>query len=459
MSEALVMGVKFVGIDRNTPFLLPPSIEDWLPENHLARFVVEIVSKLNLTRLNQAYAGVGSKAYDPEMLLALLFYGYATGVFSSRQMERATYESVAFRYITGNTHPDHDTIANFRKRFLEQLKPLFVQILLVAHTMRILKLGKVSLDGTKVKANASKHHALSWEHACRLEEQLKGEVEALLRMAEEADRVSVPDGMNVPEELARRKDRLEAIAEAKKEIERRAAERHAREMEEYEEKVAARAKKEHDSGKKPRGPEPKPPEAGPRGEDQVNLTDPESRIMPTSGGGFEQTYNAQAAVDMATMLVVENHVSQNPNDKKEMEPALEGLEGLPEKLGKVEVVTSDPGYFSASNVLECEKRQVTPLIREKRQAHHQSLQDRFREPEPLAEDADLVSRMRHRLQTAEGRALYAKRKSTVEPVFGIIKAVMGFRQFLLRGLRAVRGEWNLVCIAWNIKRLHALARC
>jgi transposase len=457
MLEAAWMNSKFVDTDRNTLYLLPPSVQDWLPEGHLARFVVDIVSQLNLEPLRCAYAGVGSKAYDPEMLLALLFYGYATRLFSSRQMERATYDSVAFRYIAANTHPDHDTIASFRKRFIGYLKPLFVEILMVARTLGMLKLGKVSLDGTKVKANASKHHALSWGHACRLEAQLKEEVETLLRQAEAADRADVPDGMSIPEELARRKDRLEAIAKAKEEIERRAAERHAREKEAYEQKVAERQKKHKATGKKPRGRQPKEPQAGPpRTEDQLNLTDPESRIMPTSTGGFEQAYNGQVSVDMDSLLIVENHVSQSPNDKQEMEPALEGLDGLPKKMGKVEAVVADPGYFSQDNVEKCEGRQITPLIQDAHQRHNRSWQERFAQPPPVAEDADAVTRMRHRLRTAQGRALYAKRKSTVEPVFGIIKAVMGFRQFLLRGLTAVKGEWNLVCIAWNIKRMHVM---
>jgi len=447
---------KFVDSDRNTLYMLPPSIQDWLLEGHLARFVVDIVSQLDLEPLKNAYAGVGSRAYDPEMLLCLLFYAYATRVFSSRRIERATYDSVAFRYIACNTHPDHDTIANFRKRFLEQLKPLFVQILVLAHAMGMFKLGKVSLDGTKVKANASKHHALSWEHACRLEKQLKEEVEALLRMAEQADRANVPDGMDVPGELERRKDRLEAIARAKEEIDRRAAERYAKEKEAYEQKVAERKEKEHRTGKKPRGRQPKEPQAGPRAEDQVNLTDSQSRIMPTSGGGFEQAYNAQASVDMDSLLIVENHVSQSTNDKQEMEPALEGLDGLPQKLGKVEAAVADAGFFSEDNVKKCESREITPLIPEGRERHNRSWEQRFGEPPPLAEGASAVDRMRHRLRTAEGRALYAKRQSTVEPVFGIIKAVMGFRHFLLRGLTAVSGEWNLVCIAWNIKRLHAM---
>jgi transposase len=202
------MTPRFAQCDRDTLYLMPPSIQDWLPENHLARFVVDIVSQLDVWPLENAYAGRGSDAYPPRMLLALLFYGYATGIFSSRKLEAATYDSVAFRCITANTHPDHDTIANFRKRFLEELKTLFAQILTIAHTMGVLNLGKVSLDGTKVKANASKHKALSWDHACKLEKQIHAEVDALLRQAEEADREDLPDGISIPEELARRRKRL-----------------------------------------------------------------------------------------------------------------------------------------------------------------------------------------------------------------------------------------------------------
>jgi transposase len=291
------MTPKFIPTSRDQQYLFPPSIQDWLPEEHLARFVVDIVSQLNLQPLAETYAGKGYKAYHPEILLSLLFYGYATGVFSSRKIEQATYDSVAFRFISANTHPDHDTIATFRKRFLEQLKPLFVQILLLAREMGLLKIGKVSLDGTKIKANASKHHALSWDHACKIEQQLQAEVDELIRLAERADSEKIPDGMDIPQELCRRQDRLQAIAEAKTKIEARAAQRYAREQKEHAEKIAARQEKAEATGKKPRGPEPKPPEPGPQKKDQVNLTDEESRIMPSSDKGFVQAYNAQAAVD------------------------------------------------------------------------------------------------------------------------------------------------------------------
>jgi len=447
---------RFVQCDRDTLFLMPPSIQDWLPEDHLARFILDIVSQLDLRTLENAYAGRGSDAYPPGMLLALLFYGYATGVFSSRKLEAATYESVAFRYIAANTHPDHDTIATFRKRFLDQLKPLFAQILMIARTLGVLRLGKVSLDGTKVKANASKHKALSWQHACKLEKQINEEVEALLRQAEEADKNNLADGMSIPEELARREDRLENIAKAKAEIQRRASERYAKEKDAYEKKMAERKVKEQETGKNPRGPTPKPPEPGPKKTDQVNLTDEDSRIMPTSGGGFEQTYNAQAGVDMDSMLIVENHVTQQPNDKQEIKPALENLTALPDKLGTVDALAADTGYFSEDNVKRCGQKHIVPYIATGRDKHNQSLKERFSEPGPFPEDADAVTKMKHTLKTSEGKKLYAKRKSTVETVIGIIKAVMGFRQFLLRGLDSVSGEWNLVCIAYNLKRVHAL---
>ena len=451
------MEPRFKDCDRNTLFLMPPSVDDWVPENHLSRFVVDIVGRLDLSPIKNAYAGRGSDAYPPNIMVALLFYGYATGVFSSRKIEGATYDSVAFRYIAANTHPDHDTIASFRKRFLKELKALFVQILLIAHEMGVMKLGSVSLDGTKIKANASKHHALSWDYARKLEKQLKGEIKDLLRKAQKADKENLPEGMNIPEELARRESRLEAIAAAKAQIEQRAAERFAKEQQEYEEKLASRKAKEKETGKKPGGPRPKPPEPGPKSKDQANLTDSESRIMPSSKGGFEQAYNGQAAVDIDSMLIVENHITQQSNDKLELAPAVENLSRLPEALGTLDTLLADTGYFSSDNVEKCESNHIVPYIAVERQQHNPPPEDRFTEPAPLTAPADPVTEMKHRLKTIAGKAVYAKRKCTVEPVFGIIKAAMGFRQFLLRGLDLVSGEWDLVCIAYNIKRLHALS--
>jgi transposase len=448
----------FVDVDRDTLYLLPPSIQEWLPEKHLARFVVEIVDQIDLQPLKASYRGSGSQPYSPEMMVALLFYGYATGVFSSRKLERNTYDSVAFRYIAANSHPDHDTIATFRRRFLPELTKIFMEILAIAHEMKVLKLGKVSIDGTKVKANASKHKALSYGHACKLEKQLEAEVAELLKRAESVDKADIPDGMDIPNELSLRQERVKAIKEAKAEIERRAAQRQAEEQKVYETKVAERAKKEQQTGKKARGKSPQPPEPGPTQKDQVNLNDKESRIMPTSGGGFEQAYNVQAGVDMDTMLIVTTHVTQAPNDKKELEPALTNLKNLPQGLGTVTELIADNGYFSEENVKLCQKNRVTPYIAVNREKHHPPVMDRFREPAPLPDGATLLDTMKHRLKTRSGKAVYAKRKSTIEPVFGIIKSVMGFRQFLLRGVEAVKGEWDLVCIAFNLKRLFALAK-
>lgn len=451
------MSVNFQGGNRKQLLMFPPSVEDWLPEDHLARFVVEIVDQLDISSITNEYGGRGSTAYDPAMMIALLFYGYATGVFSSRKIERSTYDSVAFRYIAGNTHPDHDTIANFRRRFLPHLKGIFVQILQIAHAMKLLRLGAVSLDGTKVKANASKHKALSYGHASKLEKQLKKEIEILLQKAEQTDQSDLPDGMSIPEEIARREERLEAISKAKAEIESRAAQRYAEECREFEEKVAKREEKERKSGKKPPGKPPKPPTPGPASKDQVNLTDDESRIMPVSGGGFDQCYNAQAGVDTASQLILCSHVSQNPNDKGEVESAVEELQRLDQGLGEISTLLADNGYFSIANCTLLEEAGISPYIAVGREQHNQTIDERFSEPLPLSKNADWPATMRHRLKTKVGKVLYASRKSTVEPVFGIIKHVMGFRQFSFRGFELVQGEWDLISIAWNIKRMHALA--
>ena len=247
---------NFRTIDRQTGFLLPPSVDDWLPEKHLARFVVEVIDGLDLRTMSGSYRGSGSASYHPRMLLGILVYGYATGVFSSRKLERATYDSVAFRFIAANDHPDHDTIAAFRRRFLKEIEALFVHILQLAREMGVLKMGTIGLDGTKIHANANRHSALSYEHAGRIEEQLKAEVADLLARAEAADAADIPDGMSIPDELARREERLRRIAEARAKIEARAKERHAREQAEYEAKLAAREAKTAATGKKPGG---KPP--------------------------------------------------------------------------------------------------------------------------------------------------------------------------------------------------------
>ena len=442
--------------DRSTGFLLPPSIDEWLPERHLARFVVEMIEGLDLRPMSKAYRGTGSASYHPATLLGLLVYGYATGVFSSRKLERATYDSVAFRFIVANEHPDHDTIATFRRRFLKEIEALFVEVLLLAREMGVLKMGTVALDGTKIHANASRHSALSYEHAGKIEAQLKGEVADLLAKAESADRADIPDGMSIPEELARREERLKTLAEARRKLEARAKERFTREQAEYDAKIAARAAKVAATGKNIRGKPPQPPVEGPLPSDQINLTDEESRIMPVAGGGFDQCYNAQAAVAADSLLVVGQGVVQAANDKQQIEAMLDQLAALPEALGEVENLLADTGYFSAANVEACNEAGVKPLIAMGRQPHYMPLSERFCDDPTAPENPTPVEAMAHRLQTRAGRDLYALRKQTPEPVFGIIKSVLGFRQFLLRGLERVRGEWSLVTMAWNLKRMFVL---
>jgi transposase len=445
---------NFRPINRDTGFLLPPSVDDWLPQRHLARFVVEVVDRLDLSALEKSYRGSGSASYHPAMLLALLIYGYATRVFSSRALERATYDSVAFRFIAGNEHPDHDTIANFRKRFLGPIEGLFVEVLKLARTLGMLKLGTVALDGTKLHANASRHSALSYGHAKKLEKQLKREVQQLLRLAERADAADLPDGMSIPEELERREQRLAAIAAAQAKIEGRVQER---EEAVYQAKLATREERERRSGKKPPGRPPAPPNGRIEEKEQVNLTDEDSRIMKVAGGGFDQCYNAQAVVATGSLLIVANGIAQAANDKQQLAPMLGRLKALPKGLGRVRRLLADSGYLSEDNVERCAAAQVEPLSALGRERHHAGWRQRFAQPPKApAPQATPLERMTHRLKTPAGRKLYALRKQTPEPVFGSIKSAMGFRQFLLRGLPNVRGEWNLVTMSWNIKRMFAL---
>ena len=445
---------NFRQVDRETGFLLPPSVDDWLPQRHLARFVVEVIDGLELRALSGSYRGSGSASYHPSVLLGLLVYGYATGVFSSRKLERATYDSVAFRFIAANDHPDHDTIATFRRRFLQEIEALFVKVLVLAREMGVLKLGTVALDGTKIHASASRHSALSYEHAGKLEAQLKAAVAELLAKAEAADKADVLDGMSIPEELERREERLRQLAAARTKIEARAKERFAREQAEYEAKIAAREAKAR--GKKLGGKQPAPPTAGPGPSDQINLTDEDSRIMPVAGGGFEQCYNAQAVVAADSLLVVAAEVVQAVNDKQQLEPMLGKLAALPADLGRPQTMLGDNGYFSAANVTACAAAGIEPLLALGRTPHHPSLDERFAAAPPAPQNPTPLEAMACRLATPEGKKLYARRKHTPEPVFGIIKSVLGFRQFLLRGLDKVRGEWSLVTMAWNMKRIFAL---
>ena len=310
------MGANFKRPNRLTPMMFPAKIDDWVERSHLARFIVDILSKLNFRKFENHYRGSGSEPYHPSILLGILFYGYSTGIFSSRKLAQATYDLVPMRFICGGLHPDHDTLATFRKKFLKEIEDIFNQILLIAHKMEVLRLGTISLDGTKIKANASKNKALSYDYANKLEAQLKGEVKTLMAIAEVADNNEVTPELNIPEEISRREDRLERISKAKAEIETRAKARYEDEKKEYDQKMKAREESEKRTGKKTGGRAPVAPNEAPKAKDQVNLTDEESRIMPCKGGGFDQMYNAQAAVDIDSRLIVVNHVSQCANDKK-----------------------------------------------------------------------------------------------------------------------------------------------
>jgi len=430
------------------------TLREALPTGHLARFVVRLVAQLDLRRIYARYAPVGGLAYAPEILLGLLLYGYLTGVFSSRKIERATYDSLPFRFIAGNLHPDHDTLANFRKTFLPELGGLFVDVLLVAQEAGLLTLGNISLDGSKVHADASKSSAMSYKRLQEREVQLRREVDELFALAERADEQSLPDGLVPADEIVLRQEQLARLTQAQAVLTARADERYQAEKAEYEAKVQEREEKARRGGRKPRGRSPTPPTPGPRDDDQYNFTDPDSRIMKSSGTAFEQSYNVQVAVDQASLLIVGQTLSNHPNDQQEAIPT---VDAIPAELGRPPAAALDNGYFGAPNVTALEARRIEPYIATGREPHHQTWQQRFlNQPTPPAEDASLKEKMAHKLQTEIGKAIYGLRKCTVEPVIGIIKEVLGFRQFSLRGLIAAAGEWCLVCLAFNIKRLHVL---
>jgi transposase len=456
------MSEKFIQVDRKTPFNFSPNMEEWLPEGHLARFIIEIVSRLDLSALRSSYSEQtkGQKAYDPAMMITLIFYCLITGVLSSRKMEQATWEMIPVRFITGDLHPDHATIAAFRSRMKDFLDKIFLDILLIAQGMGLLKLGTVSLDGTKMEANASKHKALSYGYACKLEEQLKAEIAWLMQQSQEEERTEAqkPE-LNIPEELQRREKRLQEIERAKAEISKREAERYSREKAEYDRKIEERAKKEQETGKKCKGKTPKEPDPTISKKAQMNLTDEDSRIMAVSGGGFEQCYNAQAGVDVDSHIIVNAHVTQACNDKQELEPTLAELEEIEPELGKAKKILCDAGYYSEENLQAAEEAGIEPYIPFGREKHNERLQKRIEEvvkEEEVEEDTTVVQRTAQRMKTEAGRKEYAQRKGVSEPVFGIIKKVMGYSSFLTRGFSNVQKEWKLVCIGYNLKRLYNL---
>lgn len=444
---------KFIGADRNQCTLMPYDIEDWLPENHLSRFVVEIVNQLDFKQVYQSYKGVGSTAYDPKMLLSLIFYGYSTGIFSSRKIEKATFDSIAFRFIAGNHHPDHDTISSFRKRFLPKIKIWFKEILLIGKELGLVKLGNIYIDGTKVQANASRHKAMSYEYIQKLEKQLEEEIDKLLDLADSKDEIEKTLALDIPEEIKRRENRLDKIKEARKVIEQRASERYEKEKEEFDEKMNQRQEKEKNTGKKPRGKVPKAPSDQPNKKDQYNFTDPESRIMKTSRG-FDQCFNGQAAVN-DDMIIVGAYSNSHGNDKQELIPTINSVPD--ELLGEISTAVADTGYFSEKNIDDCKQKNITPLISVAREKHNNFLNNALSDDPDPNECKTPAEKMNLILRGKDGNEIYKKRKQTVEPVFGIIKEILGFRRFSLRGEEQTDAEWSLVCTAYNLKRLFKLS--
>jgi transposase len=448
--------IRYVNIDRDTPLLLPPDLREWVPADHLVHFVIDAMEAIDTRAAAVNARGTGSEQYPPALLLGLLVYSYATGTFSSRQIERASYENVAVRLLCADTHPDHDTLCTFRRKNGPLLTHAFAQILELAARCGVLKVGQitVAIDGTKILANASKHAAVSHGHAEKNLRTLDLEIAELLAKADQADATPLQDGLTIPAEVQRRQERQAQLQRAKAEMEARAYVRFQAEQAEHEAKLARRAAAAA-SGKPPRGRPPQAPDPAPQSTDQVNFTDADSRIMKTTDG-FQQAYNAQAGVETASRLIVGPRVSQAPNDKRELLPNVAAVRRhlLPDTL------LVDSGFVSAAAVTAVER--ATPglivLAAMQREPHGRTVAQLEKRTDPPAPppEAPFAARMRHRTATAAGRALYQLRQQTVEPVFGIIKAVLGFRRFSLRGLAKVSLEWELVCLAYNLKRLHRL---
>jgi transposase len=491
------MSTRLINIDRETPMLFPVRVQDWVPENHLSRFIVEAVDTLDTSAFKVNETGSGDEEMPPTMMLSLLIYSYATGLFGSRKIAAATYTDVALMYICGGkVHPHFTVICEFRRRNREAFKEAFTKVLLMAVEMKQLKkVGKISVDGTKIRANASKHKAVSYKRAGEMIEEIEGEVEALTAKAEGEDQTPLEEGLTVPDEIGRREERKAALEKAKAVMEERYKEAEEEDKAEKAKKAkkAAKAKKTEESGEaketgkaekaeKKSGKEVKPLEKY-----QYNYTDPESRIMKAgTGNHFEQCYNAEAAVDAeGSMLILGGYVTDHGNDKKELVPAVESVDaGIREVTG----VLSDTGFYSEAAVKAVEREDENGVRQGpevfcavEKTGHHRSVQDlEVKEEKEVKEEGTegteegkegsektkgkkkvvkkltAKGKMAEKLKTKEGREIYKKRKETVEPVFGIIKSAMGFRQFLLRGLEKVSTEWELVKAAYNFKKLHRL---
>jgi len=457
------MGPRFVNIDRDTPLLLPPNLRDWVPPGHLAHFVIDAVEALDLRAAKVNTRGTGDEQFPPAMMLALLIYSYATGTFGSRRIERSPYDSVPVRMLTADTHPDHDTICTFRRENKALLTTSFVQVLQLAQQVKLLKVGQITVaaDGTKVLASASKHAAVSYERAGEMIAQLELEVQQLLAKAEAADATPLEDGLEIPDEITRRQERKAALEKARAELEARAHARYATELAEHEKKLADRQTSQ-ERGERVGGNPPQAPSTHPKPTEHHNFTDPESRIMKAgSGDHFEQAYNAQAVAEVESRLIVGARVSPAPNDKEQMVPT---VQTIPAEVGAVAAVLVDSGFHSEQAVQALEHTVsgapsgTVVYAAVEKTSHHRSVADleKKAEPAPPPAGASGTEIMRHRLKTPAGRALYKLRQQTIEPIFGIIKAALGFRQFRLRGLEKVSLEWTLVCLAYNFRRLHGL---
>ena len=425
-------------------YLLPPSPSDWLPEKHLAFFISEVVDEMDLGAFHGRYEEGdprGNQPFHPAMMLKILIYAYATGTFSSRRIAQKIEEDVAFRVLAAGNFPQHRTICDFRQEHLQKFVELFKQVVLIAKSSGLIKLGRVAIDGTKVKANASRHKAMSYDRMNQEEKKLESEIAELLRQAEQMDREEDQEygsenrGDELPEELQRRESRLKKIREAKKRLEERQAEQDR-----------AKGRHEGDCGR-PNGKKGQPfkSEFGrPREKAQDNFTDPESRIMKM-GNRFEQSYNAQACVDQAHQIIVAVAVTNNPSDSAQLIPMIDATEAVIDQIP--EQVVADAGYRSDENFERLEARKVDAVIALGREGKPDT--------PPISLSKKATQRMKEKLASPEGEAAYRRRKVIVEPVFGWIKSVLGFRQFSLRGLRKTNAEWHLVCLAMNLRRMSA----
>jgi transposase len=449
------MAERFVEVDRNTPMLLPADLRDWVPEDDLVHFIIEAVKTLPSGEFVINERGTGYAQYPPSMMLALLIYCYANGIFSSRRIERATYRDLGVRFLTGDTHPDHDTICSFRRQNEKLIGKFFVRVLELARELKLLQVGTISVDGTRLKANASKHRGVNYRRSGQLIQQLEEEVKELLRKAERADSRGEIDPARVPEEIAKRQELKAKLEAARQHLEERHRQELAAEEAQYEKK------KENWQNNDRRGHEPKPPAStGPDPKSQSNLTDPDSRIMRKSKNeAFAQAYNAQLAVDAdGSQLVLGAYVSQSSADNNELKPMVAGVS---QNLGqKPQAVLADRGYINGPIIEQIQAQGIEAYVALSAEAHERRpydlrCEDKRRE-NPRRYSAPVLVGMEQKLRTPEGRRRYLRRQASIEPVIGIIKRVLGFEQFSLRGLHKVSLEWNLVCVAYNLKRLHKL---